>query len=116
MSETIRLVQGDTYNPVQFEIKDKSSADDWDDMTPLDLSKCSKVLLKFKSMATDEVISELICEFYDVSKGLVLIEEWGDTLQCAAGEYRIELETYRTVGGSVQTVQNTVKVKVRAEF
>ena len=125
MSETIRLVQGDTYTPVKFEIKDEASADIWEKMEPMDLSEISKILLKFKSLATGKVLKELVCEFvYETDdttgeetlvNGIVQVKHWLDTLSCEAGSYQGELETHRH-DGTIQSVQNTVKFKVRAEF
>jgi hypothetical protein len=115
MAETVHVVQGDTYTPVKFEIKDKESADNWEDMDPFDLTEAAKVVLKFKSLAEDRVVAELNCEYIDVAAGLVQVRHWGETFKCEPGVYSVELETHRHDGG-IQTVHNTVRFKVRPEF
>lgn len=126
MSDTIKLVQGDTYTPVTFQIRDEESADDWENMTPLDLNQVKSVVLKFKSLSEDRIIGEIYCKYpeniNDWVKGEVVVDEWIDTqgrrvLDCEPGTYSGELETVRKTGSNlIQTVHNTVRFKVRPEF
>lgn len=124
MAETIKIVQGDTYSPVRFEIRDDESADEWADKDLLDLEECARVVLRIKSMAEDRIIDEVDCEFmqrFDVETdavidfGMVQIRNWPNTWNCEPGVYQGELETHRH-DGSIQTVHNTIRFKVRPQF
>jgi hypothetical protein len=126
MSDTIHLVQGDTYTPVAFQIRDKESADDWENMTPLDLNHVKRVHLKFKSLSEDRIIGTINCKYPEDSSlwvtGEVIVDEWIDmngnrVLDCPPGTYSGELETVRKDGDHlIQTVHNVVRFKVRPEF
>jgi hypothetical protein len=124
MAEVIDLVQGDTYTPVSFNVRDKESADLWENTDPLNLDYVDSVVLKFKSLSEDRVIAEIPCEFVYMRNeageevlqhGKLQITDWGTTLQCDPGVYQGELET-RRVDGKIQSVHNLLKFKVRPEF
>lgn len=124
MAKTIKIVAGDTRTRVRFEIKNEESADEWDDMTSLDLADIAEVVLRVKSMAENRIIGEIACDYRQTidpetqevtHMGEVQVTVWGDTWNCDPGVYQGELET-RWHDGTIQTVHNTVRFKVRPQF
>lgn len=107
MSEKIKLVQGDNLPYIRLNLTNA-------DGTALDVSG-GAVNVYFRATGTTTILSTIPCSFVtNGSDGVVQFNFPGDTLSVPAGLYEGEVEI--DLGGDKQTIYDTLKFSVRAQF
>jgi hypothetical protein len=127
MSDKIKLVAGDTRPQLVFAITDDYTK------LPIDLSNpATTIALKFRQVGTSVIKATMVCGklagvlnvdgtiSYDAPYGAPGVGgrafmDWSPTALDTEGEYEGEIEiTYPD--GTVQTIFDTLKFKVRSQF
>ncbi len=114
MSSTILLVEGDNLPNVQVTLTNTATG------KPLDLSAATNgftptLTAKMRQMGTTTVLAVIPVTFVNSgSDGLVEFAFAGNTLQVAAGMYEFEIDI--NWNGSIQTVFDTLRARVRQRF
>lgn len=121
--DTINLVAGDSKPEINFTLKDSNTAADGYTLDPLDSTTWAPIDLtgvtvrvKFRALGGDEILDTLVCtKVSPLANGQCFLTWGADTLDVDAGIYEGEIElTYED--GSVQTMYDKLKFKVRAQF
>lgn len=106
-SKVIRLVQGDNLPYISLTLSNS-------DGTPLDVQGAT-VLVHFRAAGSSAVLASLTCTpITNGSDGKVKFNFPGTTLNVPEGMYEGEIEA--SFGGMKQTVYETLKFVVRAQF
>jgi hypothetical protein len=107
MTSRIRLVQGDNLPTIRMTLRHG-------DGTPINLQDAT-VVVYFRAAGTDTVLSTLSCaKLNNGVSGEVSFNFPGSTLDVEPGPYEGEIEI--DFGGERQTVYDTLKFTVRAQF
>lgn len=120
-SDTLELVQGDTLPKAILTLKDSAEAasgqtldpNDSSTWAPINLSGAT-VKMRIRELGSTTVKSTLTMTVTDATNGVVETDFPTGTLD-KAGIFEAEVET-TFVDSSVQTVQDLLKLKVRAAF
>lgn len=109
MAEKIKLVQGDNRPYIRLSLTNS-------DGTPMDLSALdTTVVVYFRRAGEDTVLSTLACsKVGSGADGRCVFNFPGSTLDVEPGQYEGEIEV--TVDGDKQTIYDTLKFNVRAQF
>lgn len=110
MSEKIRLVQGDTRPAIVCAITDETTG------APIPLSGAT-VRMKFRAVGSETLTATITGSVTDAVGGVVAFFPSSDPqmLQGDAGDYEAEIEiTFQD--GTIQTVYDLIKFKVREDF
>ena len=110
MADTIKLVSGDNYPLIQLTLTDDSTGD------PMDLSPATTtVTVKFRAQGSTTLLSTLACtKVAGGSTGIVTFYFPTTELDVAAGMYEGEIVVDQN--SLIQTVYDTLRFKVRADF
>jgi hypothetical protein len=120
-STTIPLVEGDTLPILYMNLKDSNEAavgqtlDSTNPATwaPIDLTN-STVRLKVRAVGSTAIKATIVGSVTDAANGRVAFQ-WSSAALDTAGTYEAEVEvTY--LNGTIQTVYDLLKLKVRADF
>jgi hypothetical protein len=118
MSDTIRVVENDTLPDLAITLKDSNSgeASDPDSWDPIDLSAgTTSVEVKWRLRNTTAVLDTISCTKVDGGvNGQVLMPFGTFLVDNPAGSY--EGEIIVTFDTDVQTVYDTLRMKIRADF
>ena len=125
-SDTLNLVTGDTLPELTFTLKDSNAAatgktlDPNDNSTwaPIDLSGVgTAVKLRLRALGSTTVKATLPCTITDATGGEVATNFSINSVSVldTAGTFEGELEL-TTSTGDIQTVNDLIKFKVRADF
>tara|TARA_R110002012_G_scaffold105085_3_gene245928 strand:- start:2341 stop:2715 length:375 start_codon:yes stop_codon:yes gene_type:complete len=120
-STTIKLVTGDTYPELTFNLKDSNTAasgttlDEEDSSTwqPINLTGDS-VKLRVRELGSTTITSTLTASLTNASAGTCTVLFTTSTFP-TAGTYEGEIE-HTSDTGKIQTVQDLIKFTVRADF
>ena len=120
-SDTIKLVTGDTEPVLTLTLKDSNSAasgqtldaNDAATWEAIDLTGAS-VKLRMRAVGSTTVKNTLNCTISDASLGRVTTNFPTGTLD-TAGTFEGEIEITFSDGG-IQTLQDLIKFKIRADF
>lgn len=108
MADKIKLVKGDTKPALVCTITDENTG------LPVSISNCS-VKLKFRASGAETLTSTITGAVVDGANGKVAFYWPTTALAGDAGDYEGEIEiTY--ADGTVQTVYEILKFKLRQEF
>lgn len=108
MAEIIKLVANDNLPQVLLTLTDDTTG------LPIDVSAAT-VSVKFRAQGSTVILSTLACTNQNTgADGKVLLNFPGTSLAVAAGMYEGEIEI--NYGGSIQTVYDILKFKVRSDF
>lgn len=107
MAERIKLVQGDNLPTIRMTLRHGDGA-------PINLANAF-VVVYFRAVGSDTVLSTLACtKVNNGTSGEVSFSFPGSTLDVEPGPYEGEIEI--DFGGEKQTVYDTLKFTVRAQF
>lgn len=110
MATKIKLVQGDNLPYVDVTVVDRDNDD-----TPVDLSAATSVVVYFRAVGSDTVLSTLSCTLPGGgSDGVIRFNFPGNTLDVAPGAYEGEIEA--DYSGLKHSVYELLKFSVRAQF
>jgi hypothetical protein len=109
MAEKIKLVQGDNRPYIRLTLTNS-------DGTPMDISDpFTTVIVYFRRVGEDEILATLVCSKQgDGTDGRCFFNFPGTTLDVEPGLYEGEIEV--TIDGDKQTIYDTLKFNVRAQF
>lgn len=109
MAEKIKLVQGDNRPYIRLTLTNSDS-------TPMDLSDPgTTVVVHFRQTGAAQILSTLVCTKQGSgTDGKCYFNFPGTTLDVEPGLYEGEIEV--TIDGEKQTVYDTLKFNVRAQF
>ena len=109
MSETIKVVQGDTKPLITLTLSDEATGN------PFDLSSGNiSVNVNFRAAGTTETPQVIPCNKTDAVNGVVQFDFSGGVLDVDPGMYEGEVEV--SIGGATHTVYDVLKFRVRADF
>jgi len=118
MSDTIQVVENDTLPDLAITLRDSNTGDpaDPESWSPLDLSDVTtSVVVKWRLRNTTTVLDTIACTKVNGGVGGEILMPFGTFLvDNGAGTYEGEIEA--TFDTDVQTVYDTLKLKVRADF
>jgi len=118
MSDTIQVVENDTLPDLSITLKDSKTGDlsDPDSWDAIDLSAgTTSVNVKWRARNGTTVLATIACTKVDGgSTGKVLMPFGTFLVDNGAGSYEGEIEI--TFDADIQTVYDTLKLKVRADF
>ena len=111
MSETIKLVQGDTLPAIILALTDENTG------SVIDLSGVgTAVEVKFRAAGTTVVLSTIACSIIAAASGIVQFSFSGGALAAITpGLYEGEIQI-TFPGGPIQTVFDVLKFRVRGQF
>ena len=120
-SDTLELVQGDTLPRVVFTLKDKSEAasgavldpNDAATWAPINLTGAT-VRLRIRELGSSTVKATMTMTVSDATNGVASTDFPSPALD-TAGTFEGEIEAV-FADGSIQTVVDLLKLKVRAQF
>lgn len=120
-STTIPLVEGDTLPILYMNLKDSNEAavgqtlDSTNPATwaPIDLTGAT-VRLKVRAVGSTAIKATIVGSVTDAANGRVAFQ-WSSGALDTAGTYEAEIEVTYT-NGTIQTVYDLLKLKVRADF
>lgn len=105
----IKLVQGDSLPYIYLDLTGSVSGQ------PIDVSDESvAVRLRFRAAGNADVLSILVCDKIDPAQGRVRFGFSGGVLDVDPGPYEGEIEI--DFGGQTETLYDTLKFIVRAQF
>ena len=123
--ETINLVQGDTKPQLNFTLRDSTTAIVTNPVTILDKDDSSTwiiidisgvaIELKFRAINSTTVLSTISCSVSSGTGGACFMIWPAGVLDVAAGIYEGELQLTMS-DGTVQTVYDKLKFKIREQF
>tara|TARA_R110000744_G_scaffold14663_3_gene41542 strand:+ start:116 stop:499 length:384 start_codon:yes stop_codon:yes gene_type:complete len=123
--ETINLVQGDTKPQLNFTLRDSTTAIVTNPVTILDKDDSSTwiiidisgvaIELKFRAINSTTVLSTISCSVSSGIGGACFMIWPAGVLDVAAGIYEGELQLTMS-DGTVQTVYDKLKFKIREQF
>ena len=123
--ETINLVQGDTKPQLNFTLRDSTTAIVTNPVTILDKDDSSTwiiidisgvaIELKFRAINSTTVLSTINCSIVSGAAGTCYMIWPAGVLDVAAGIYEGELQLTMS-DGTVQTVYDKLKFKIREQF
>lgn len=109
MADIIRVVQGDEKPDIVVQIKDNNTG------SVIDLSAASTtVVIKFRAAGSTTILSTINTTKVDAINGKVMFNFSGGILDVDPGLYEGEIEI--NFNGSIQTVYDPLKFRVRQEF
>lgn len=110
MAEKIKLVQGDTRPSIVCTLTDSTTG------LPIGLSGAT-VRLYFKAAGADTLTATVVGSITDPSNGVVVFfpSTAPQMLQGEAGDYQGEIEI-TFADGTIQTIYDLLKFKVREDF
>lgn len=108
MADKIKLVQGDSRPQLQLTLTDDTTGD------AIDLTSAT-VRMYFRELGSTTVLDTLVGSITDAAAGQVVIIWNADTLSVPEGDYEGEIEITFS-DATIQTVYNTLKFKLRADF
>jgi len=118
MSDVIQVVGNDTLPDLAITLRDSKTGDlsDPDSWNPIDLSAATtSIVVKWRLRNTTTILSTITCVKVDGGNtGKVLMPFGTFLVGLAAGSYDGEIEI--TFNTDIQTVYDTLKLKVRADF
>lgn len=118
MSETIQVVENDTLPDLAITLKDSKTGDlsDPDSWSPIDLSAgTTSVVVKWRVRNGTTLLATIACTKVDGGNtGKVLMPFGTFLVDNSAGQYEGEIEI--TFDTDVQTVYDTLSLKIRADF
>jgi hypothetical protein len=104
----IRLVQGDTKPQVKVTLTDETTGD------PIEITG-STPRLKFRAVGSSTILTTLTGTVTDGPNGVAVFAWTTGSLNVDAGDYEGEVEITFS-DGTIQTVFDTIKFKVREDF
>ena len=123
--ETINLVQGDTKPQLNFTLRDSTTAIVTNPVTILDKDDSSTwiiinisgvaIELKFRAINSTTVLSTINCSISNGTAGTCYMIWPAGVLDVAAGIYEGELQL-TMADGTIQTVYDKLKFKIREQF
>jgi hypothetical protein len=121
VSHTLDLVQGDTNPQLTMTLRDSNLAapgETLDAENPETWAKINlnggTVRLKLRLQGSDTLKDTLVATIIDPAEGVVAFEFGPDTLD-TVGTLEGEIE-YTDAGGGIQTVYDTIRIKLREQF
>lgn len=109
MADIIRVVQGDEKPDIIVQIKDNNTG------SVIDLSAASTVVtIKFRAAGSTTILSTIATTKVDAINGKIMFNFSGGILDVDPGLYEGEIEI--NFNGSIQTVYDPLKFRVRQEF
>lgn len=121
--DTISLVKGDTLPELNFTLRDSNTAatgrtldvDDVSTWAPIDLSGTT-VRLKFKALGSNTVKATIPMGVHAPQSEGRVFTRWPAGVLDTAGTFTGEVEVTYIADGSVQTVFDQMKFKVRGDY
>lgn len=108
MAEKIRLVQGDTRPQLRVTLTDETTGD------PIDITRATP-RLRFRALGSTTVLTTMTGTVTDALGGVCVFAWPTGALNVDPGDYEGEVEvTFED--GSIQTVYDVLKFKLREDF